>query len=138
MNYEEVPKIPLNSVIKFIQYKLDRHEKKSVDIVIEGILFAVITPETQLDAGLIQTYYPEAEEFDYPALSYQPFYRLVVTTGEDKRGLPIYKTIHLNKYFMIVGIQTLEFRENVIEVQPEIPSQILGFNSYEFGSKFKQ
>lgn len=138
MNYEEVVNIPPNSVVKFTQFIPDRHEKKHIDFVEEGVLFQIITPEEKLDMELIRTFYPETDEQDYPMLSYQPFYRLVLITGEDRLGRKIHKTVHLNKYFMMVGLQTVEHRENVIEVQPQIPAQILGYNTYEFGSKFKK
>ena len=138
MNYDNIPQIPQKSVVHFKEFTLDRHEKKKLSKEVKGILLTIITPEQSLDGEILKMYYPDTDENQHPILSLQPFYRLVLETGTNRLGMPVYTTVHTNKYFMLVGLQEIDWKENVIEVQPEIPSQILGFNSYDIGSKFKK
>ena len=138
MTYDNIPQIPQKSVVRFKEFILDRHENKKLSKEVEGILLTVVTPEQSLDGETLKIYYPDMDESQHPILSLQPFYRLVLEVGTNRLGLPVYTTVHPNKYFMMVGLQEVDWEENIIEVQPEIPSQILGFSSYDIGSKFKK
>lgn len=135
-NYEQSSNIPLQSLIEFKEYELDRHENKKVRVDVSGVLHAIIAPNEKLSSDLIEVYYKGVSEEVYPVLSCNPFVRLVLTIGTDKIGSPIYRVIALNTYYMSVGLQDLEYEEQFTP-QPELLNQILGFNSYSFGGKFK-
>lgn len=135
-DYDNITKIPLNSKVTWKQYQLQMNEKKHLQYDISGILFAIITPEEALDAELIRTYYKGVDEKYFPQLSQSAFIRLVLQVENDQFGMPQYVTVSLNKYYMMVGVQTLEY-EQYVSPQPSVPTDILGFNSYELGNKFK-
>lgn len=135
-SYENIVNIPTKSTVEFKQYTLDRHENKKLEESVVGELFAVIPPLEQLNSDLIETYYKGVSHEYYPALSQSPDTRLVITVGYDRMGIPIYKTISINKYFNSIGLQTIEYKESAV-YKPELPNQILGFNSYDIGKKFK-
>ena len=137
IKYDKALSIPLKSTLHFKEYMLDRREKKQLCNEIDGELLTVVSPEDRLNSDLIREYYPDFPESDYPSLSHSPFIRLVVRIGMNKLGIPVYHTITLNEYYMSVGLQTLEYEDSV-EYKPILPNQILGFNSYEVGKKFKK
>ena len=135
-DYDKALEVPLKSLVHFKEYALDRHERKQLLQEIDGELFTILSPEERLSADSIRVYYPELHESSYHSVSHSPFIRLVIQIGASKLGIPIYRTVTLNKYFMMVGLQTVEYEEMVI-AQPTVPNQILGFNSYDIGNKFK-
>lgn len=136
VKYEELSTIPTGSLVRYKEYKLDRHERLKLNGEIEGTLFLFIPAGTALSADEIKTYYNIKGDEGIQVLSNTPHHRLVVQVGFDKQNIPIYSTINLIEYFMSEGHQTVEY-EDFIQAKPTKPSEILGFNSYEFGSKFK-
>ena len=134
--YEDSFNIPLKSAVHFKEYILDRHENKKLRNQTDGILSAIIKPEDSLSCDEIATYYQNVPQQFHINLSRDAFVRLVLDVGQDRQGMPIYRVVSLNKYYMMVGLQELEY-EQAQETMPELPNQILGFNSYNFGEKFK-
>ena len=111
-SYGQLSSIPLNSLIHFKEYELDRHDKRKLKTQVDGTLFTVIQPEESLNKELIDLYYKGISESFYPSLSCSSFTRFVLMTGTDKAGMPVYKTIELNPYYMLVKLQTVEYEEN--------------------------
>ena len=72
------------------------------------------------------------------ALSVYPFYRLILVVGSSQLGVPIYKAIHTNKYFIHVNLQKVSYKQSEKIIQQVIPQNILGYDSYEVGQKFKR
>lgn len=136
VTYEKINNIPLKSVVTFREYSLDRNEKRILHNEVIGELSSIIYPGEGLDIQMIELYYPDVDQEYYPVFSVKTFYRLVLVTGTNRFGLPKYQVIDLNQYYMNVRLQTVEYDESVKPVI-ETPSQLLGFNSYEIGSKFK-
>lgn len=135
-SYGQIGSIPLKSLVHFKEYELDRHDNKKLKIQVDGELFTVIPPEDCLNNEFIALYYKGVSEESYPSLSYSSFIRLVLIVGTDKNGMPAYKTVELNPYYMLVRLQEVEYEEN--HLQQDVTNYILGFNSYEFGTKFKE
>ena len=135
-SYGDIVNIPIKSMVEFKQYSLDRHENKKLEDTVVGELFTIIPSCEQLSLELLETYYKGVSSEHYTALSYSPDIRLVIIIGNDRMGIPIYKTISINSYFYSVGLQTIEYKE-LTTFKPELPNQILGFSSYDIGSKFK-
>lgn len=135
VEYDQVVDIPIKSLVHFKEYELDRHENKKLRIQVDGELATIIKPEEKLNKDLIEVYYRGLSPESYPMVSSHPFIRLVLIVGSDRMGVPIYRVVSLNKYYMSVALQTLEYEKQVI-TQPTVPAQILGFGTYDVGKKF--
>lgn len=134
--YDDIPSIPLGSVIHFKEYGIDSHDKKYLMNSVDGVLSAIIPSNQPIGLEEIAMYYSRLPSEYYYTLSVDSQHRLVLDTGTDNRGMSIYGTIHINKYYMSVGLHELEVEESPALKQPELPHQILGFNSYDYGKKF--
>lgn len=137
-DYDTIREIPLKSKITFQEFTLDRHQKAKKSVEIRGELQRIIMDNEGLNKDEIEQYYPEATQTeDFVALSVYPFYRLILIVGVSQYNLPVYKTIHINKYFLHIGLQKLQYDEGQ-QVTPVAPQAMLGFESYQIGQKFKK
>lgn len=134
--YDDLNKIPSGSVVRYKEYKLEMNEKLTLIGEIEGIMLAHIEANSALSADEIRSYYNLSGNEGLQPLSKVTHRRIVLQVGNTQQGVPIYTTINLNSYFMSVGQQVVEY-EQYVQPQPEKPIDILGFNSYDFGAKFK-
>lgn len=136
VEYKDLSTITTGSVVHYHEYTLDIHERKKLTGEVEGLLLTHILPNVALSADEIKSYYNIKGDANLTPLSCVPNHRIVLQVGTDHNSVPVYTTINLNEYFMSQGLQTVEC-EIYEQPQPQTPIQILGFNSYEFGSKFK-
>lgn len=137
VDYEGIINIPENSKVIFQEFVLDRHQKAKKSVEVHGKLSRIIKDNEGLNRDEIEQYYPEVEEDNYVILSVYPYYRLVLIIGTSQTGMPIYKTIHTNKYFLHAGLQKIQY-EPGIQVSYGTPQTILGYESYQIGQKFKK
>lgn len=136
-DYEKITKIPLNSNVTFQEFTINSHQKVVKSVEVTGRLQRIVKSNESLNREELEQYYPGLERTeDFVALSVYPFYRLVLIVGVDKFNLPIYKTIHTNKYFLHTKLQKLQY-ENVEQQVQVVPQDMLGFDSYQIGQKFK-
>jgi hypothetical protein len=138
-DYDTIKDIPLSSKVVFQEFVFDRHQIAKKSLEIRGELQRIIKDNEGLSNEEIEQYYPEVTQVeDIVALSVYPFYRLVLVTGTSQLNLPVYKVIHLNKYFIHAGMQKLQYEEGYQPVSQSVPQGILGYDSYQIGQKFKK
>lgn len=137
-DYDLVKDIPKSSKVIFQEFVLDRHQVAKKSIEIRGELQRIIRDNEGLSNEEIEQYYPDVNTTEgIVALSVYPFYRLVLITGVSQFNLPIYRVVHLNKYFMYINLQRLQYEESQPTI-PFVPQAALGFDSYQIGQKFKK
>ena len=136
-DYEKITEIPLNSKVTFQEFTINSHQKVVKSVEVTGRLQRIIKSNESLNREELEQYYPGLERTeDFVALSVYFFYRLVLIVGVDNFNLPIYKTIHINKYFLHTKLQKLQY-ENAEQQVQVVPQDMLGFDRYQIGQKFK-
>ena len=120
--------IVVGSVINFKEYVLDRHEKKVLNISIEGgIVQGIIQPNTQLDRSQLENYYGDGlSDIDYLQLSSMPCPRLILNLGTNEHYQTNIKIITLNDDFIRMGLQVVEVTSEVS--LSEAPSYMSAMN----------
>lgn len=137
-DYDMIKEIPLKSKVTFQEFVYDRHQVTKKSTEIRGELQRIIKDNEGLSRDEIEQYYPEVTQTeDFVALSIYPFYRLILIVGVSQYNMPIYKTIHVNKYFLHIGLQKIQYEEGQ-QIVPVSPQAVLGYESYQIGQKFKK
>ena len=136
-DYDQIPKIPMKSQVKFQEFILDRHQNPKESVKVIGELQRIILDNEGLSADERLLYYPGIDVSSIVPLSICPFYRLVLMVGFSSSNVPIYKTVQVNKYFLHTKLQKIEYEEAIQNI-PVAPQNILGYESYQIGQKFKK
>lgn len=125
---EVMSQIVVGSVINFKEYVLDRHEKRILNISIEGsIVQEVIQSNTQLDRSQLENYYGAGlSDVDYLQLSSMPCPRLILNLGVNEQHQTNIKVITLNEDFIRMGLQVVEVTSEVS--LSEAPSYMSAMN----------
>lgn len=138
-DYDNILSIPIDSEVDFQEFTLDRHQKPRLAVQVKGKLHRIVKSTEGLSREELEEFYPEIKQTeDFVALSVYPFYRLILVVGSSQLGVPIYKAIHTNKYFIHVNLQKVSYKQSEKIIQQVIPQNILGYDSYEVGQKFKR
>ena len=125
---EVMSQIVVGSVINFKEYVLDRHEKRILNISIEGsIVQEVIQSNTQLDRSQLENYYGTGlSDVDYLQLSSVPCPRLILNLGMNEQHQTNIKIITLSDDFIRMGLQVVEVTSEVS--LSEAPSYMSAMN----------
>lgn len=137
MNYKDISSLNINSIVKFKEYIIGRHEERILSKEITGKLLFIVEPQIGLNNEEISQFYPGISEEYYYVLSTCPFYRLVLNVGVNPQNTEVIETVEMNELYMTMNLQELEvIQESLFEFKPETPGQLLGFNAYAVGNKF--
>lgn len=127
---EVMSQIAAGSVVNFKEYVLDRHEKRILNISIEGsVVQEIIQPNTQLDRSQLERYYGEGlSDIDYLQLSSMSCPRLILNLGMNEQHQTNIKIITLNDDFIRMGLQVVEVTSEVS--LSEAPSYMSAMNMW--------
>lgn len=137
--YEDIQDVPCGSNILFQEYTINpRNNKIQKSVEIRGNLQRIVDKSDKLSLEELQQYYPDIQDSeDFVSLSEYPYFRLVLIVGTNVVGIPIYKVVHINSYFLQTKLQRLQYEVQEQQVQT-VPQNILGYESYQIGQKFKK
>lgn len=127
---EVMSQIAAGSVVNFKEYVLDRHEKRILNISIEGsVVQEIIQPNTQLNRSQLELYYGEGlSDIDYLQLSSMSCPRLILNLGMNEQHQTNIKIITLNDDFIRMGLQVVEVTSEVS--LSEAPSYMSAMNMW--------
>lgn len=127
---EVMSQIAAGSVVNFKEYVLDRHEKRILNISIEGsVVQEIIQPNKQLDRSQLERYYGEGlSDVDYLQLSSMSCPRLILNLGMNEHHQTNIKIITLNDDFIRMGLQVVEVTSEVS--LSEAPSYMSAMNMW--------
>lgn len=127
---EVMSQIAAGSVVNFKEYVLDRHEKRILNISIEGsVVQEIIQPNTQLNRSQLERYYGEGlSDIDYLQLSSMSCPRLILNLGMNEQHQTNIKIITLNDDFIRMGLQVVEVTSEVS--LSEAPSYMSAMNMW--------
>lgn len=107
--------IGVNSVVKYKEYNLDRHENKELTKEYIGLLQEVYKPGYTMNIEELHQYFGEhlSDEM-YLQLSIVSGIRIIISCGTDDYGEIEYRVIDINSAFLDLGLQEIHIEENNI------------------------